>query len=286
MKKRITILCLSVLVCCLVSGCQCEHQWTDATCTVPKTCTLCEITEGDALGHVWNAATCEAPETCSRCIETRGIPTDHIWVDPTCTTPKTCSVCATTEGQPLDHQAGGWEVTNTDFINAEITSKKHCNVCGNTLDRKTESLSTLHNGDYFLFSPNEFAERFNNKLKEFVGNSLTVGVGSKDNSFACALKDNTGVVGVFIFTDGKDYISPEQKYTPCISYCLGRVDGVENTTRALVAIIATCDPSLSMSEIKAIAVEVIENDSATENGITYIFSDFGDYAAVGFSIAG
>ncbi len=29
----------------------CEHEWVDATCTAPKTCTLCGETEGEALGH-------------------------------------------------------------------------------------------------------------------------------------------------------------------------------------------------------------------------------------------
>ena len=29
-----------------------EHVWADATCTAPKTCTACGLTEGSALGHV------------------------------------------------------------------------------------------------------------------------------------------------------------------------------------------------------------------------------------------
>ena len=28
-----------------------DHSWTDATCTAPKTCTLCGATEGETLGH-------------------------------------------------------------------------------------------------------------------------------------------------------------------------------------------------------------------------------------------
>ena len=31
----------------------CTHEWVDATCTDPKTCTLCGATEGSALGHTY-----------------------------------------------------------------------------------------------------------------------------------------------------------------------------------------------------------------------------------------
>ena len=31
---------------------QTGHQWADATCTAPKTCSVCKATEGEALGHI------------------------------------------------------------------------------------------------------------------------------------------------------------------------------------------------------------------------------------------
>ena len=34
--------------------CTGEHQWQDATCTEPKTCSVCGKTEGEALGHDWD----------------------------------------------------------------------------------------------------------------------------------------------------------------------------------------------------------------------------------------
>ncbi|MBR2382096.1 MAG: hypothetical protein IKA84_06385, partial [Clostridia bacterium] len=55
----------------------CEHDWVDATCTAPKTCSVCGETDGEALGHalVTDAAveaTCTATgltagEHCTRC---------------------------------------------------------------------------------------------------------------------------------------------------------------------------------------------------------------------------
>ena len=50
------------------------HTWAPATCTVAKTCTMCQATDGAALGHKWVDATSTAPQTCSACGETVGSP--------------------------------------------------------------------------------------------------------------------------------------------------------------------------------------------------------------------
>ena len=34
------------------------HKWTNATCTAPKTCSVCKLTEGDALGHKIESSKC------------------------------------------------------------------------------------------------------------------------------------------------------------------------------------------------------------------------------------
>ena len=39
------------------------HTWTPATCTTPKTCSVCSATEGDALGHSWGKWTVVTPAT-------------------------------------------------------------------------------------------------------------------------------------------------------------------------------------------------------------------------------
>jgi len=48
------------------------HEWKDATCTVPRTCSNCGETSGSAYGHNWKDATLEAPKTCTRCGLTEG----------------------------------------------------------------------------------------------------------------------------------------------------------------------------------------------------------------------
>lgn len=93
---------------------ECTHEWVDADCDTPKTCSKCGATEGEALGHNWNAATCTTPKTCSKCKTTEGEALGHSWNAATCTTPKTCSKCRTTEGEAAGH----------NYVNGA------CTVCG------------------------------------------------------------------------------------------------------------------------------------------------------------
>ncbi len=119
MKKKVALLLLVVLSMLVLAGCACEHEWVDANCTAPKTCSLCEETEGAPLGHSWLAATCAAPKTCETCGETTGDALPHTFDDATCTAPKTCSVCQATEGEALGH-------TWTD---ATYDAPMTCEVC-------------------------------------------------------------------------------------------------------------------------------------------------------------
>ena len=107
----------------------CNHQWTDADCNIPKTCSICGVTEGDALGHdeithEAKAPTCteigwDAYVTCSRCdystyVEKPALEHDEIAHEakaPTCTeigwdAYVTCSRCdysTYVEKPALDH---------------------------------------------------------------------------------------------------------------------------------------------------------------------------------------
>ena len=98
----------------------CQHQWVDADCKVPKTCSLCGATEGGALGHTWIDANCEAPKTCAVCGKTDGEPLGHTWTDASCEAPKTCAVCGKTDGEALGHS---W--TDASYQSAPV-----CLTCG------------------------------------------------------------------------------------------------------------------------------------------------------------
>ncbi|MBO5449743.1 MAG: hypothetical protein J5994_10530 [Ruminococcus sp.] len=130
MKLR-SLLLLSVLFTSsiVLSSCACKHEkWIDATCTKPKTCAECGITEGSPLSHQWIDATCSVPKTCSLCNETEGEPLEHKWINATCSKPKTCYFCGKTEGEPSEHD---WEEANCVF-------PKRCSVCGVTEGEKSD----------------------------------------------------------------------------------------------------------------------------------------------------
>lgn len=113
----------SLIICLMLTGCCMSHEWKEATCSEPKTCTKCGETEGDALGHTWVEATCSVPKTCSVCGETEGETLEHTWIDATCTEPKHCSACEETEGNPLEHT----------LTEANYQQPATCEVCGETV---------------------------------------------------------------------------------------------------------------------------------------------------------
>lgn len=100
----------------------CEHEWINATCAAPLTCSLCGQTAGEPLGHRWLQADCVKAKTCEACGLTEGKPLGHTWLDAACTAAKTCDVCGQTEGEPLGHA----------WLDATYDAPKTCEVCGET----------------------------------------------------------------------------------------------------------------------------------------------------------
>ena len=80
-KKKTTIIIVATGIILVITGFivyyTCYHRWDDATCTKPKTCSICGKTEGEALGHQWMDATCTEPQICSVCKETKGKALGH-----------------------------------------------------------------------------------------------------------------------------------------------------------------------------------------------------------------
>lgn len=79
------------------------HNFKEATCTAPKTCTDCGATEGEALGHYYLPATCLSPSKCFRCGDEVGEIGSHDYIEATCTTPKTCRYCNEVVGTANGH---------------------------------------------------------------------------------------------------------------------------------------------------------------------------------------
>ena len=112
----------------------CLHDnWNDATCTAPKTCSACGLTEGVELGHSY----------------------DEVVTAPTCTeegyTTHTCSVCGDsykdTAVDALGHTEGEAVKENEvdpDCENAgSYDSVVYCSVCKAELSRETVTVDAL-----------------------------------------------------------------------------------------------------------------------------------------------
>lgn len=139
MKKKTIVVAISILCMCLLTGCGCEHEWLDATCTSAKTCSLCGETEGEPTGHNWASATCETARQC-----------------------KTCSIEV---GNPLGHTPRKTETI--DFVNCTKHLEQHCPTCGQLLDSADEDLDSFVVDDLFIFSPQEFMERMESISKQY-----------------------------------------------------------------------------------------------------------------------
>lgn len=122
MKKLFALWIILLLTAALLAACGCDHQWEEADCNDPQTCSKCGATEGEELGHDYQDPDCENPKTCSRCGKTKGDALGHTWADATCDSPKTCTVCAATEGEALGHT----------WLDATCTTPKTCSACAAT----------------------------------------------------------------------------------------------------------------------------------------------------------
>ena len=77
-----------------------EHNWTPATCTAPKTCSVCQATEGDPLGHTegreWKYNSTSHWHVCTVCGAKTDEPEEHQFDGG-----KTCVHCGYTKGSTI-----------------------------------------------------------------------------------------------------------------------------------------------------------------------------------------
>lgn len=99
-----------------------EHNFSEATCVIPKTCTECGITDGEPLPHELSNATCTEAAICKNCGQAVGEAPGHTWSFATCTSPATCEICGVTEGEPNPHE---WNA-------ATCLIPSTCKYCGET----------------------------------------------------------------------------------------------------------------------------------------------------------
>ena len=98
---------------------------TEATCTDPQTCTVCQATLVPALGHTPGAsATCTEPQLCTVCTAELNPANGHTPAGAaTCTEPSKCSECEAILAEATGHTYG------ESYLNDENEHYKLC-ACG------------------------------------------------------------------------------------------------------------------------------------------------------------
>lgn len=154
----------------------CEHDWAEATCETPKTCTKCGRSEGEisdhkfsettcttnsvcitcglwnerAFGHDYSPATCTSPRICKTCGYEKGEP-EHDYTEATCLTSKICTLCGAEDGKPLGHKLTTAVIEPT--CTAEGYDRVSCSRCDFFYEENYVSmlghddLSFVYNGD-------------------------------------------------------------------------------------------------------------------------------------------
>lgn len=177
MKKMLCILITAVFCVGTLTGCECEHKWTDADCKTAKTCQLCGETQGNPRNHRWDKATCNTPKTCRLCGETNGEALGHSWENATCTSPIMCTVCSEisgaalghswkeatcvdsaicytcgeTSGDALGHKTDSWTIMSESTCSVEGIQTAKCLICGETVEEKMELIDHIP-GDWIVTS--------------------------------------------------------------------------------------------------------------------------------------
>lgn len=128
MKKKViicaSVVCIAVLVIGILfaTNVLCIHKWSDANCTLPKTCIICNRTDGKPLGHTAGEWTVIKVSTCSKTGEAQT----------KCTR---CGEKMTKELEKIPHTEGEWSVKKQYVLNPDGTITPGievlpCKVCG------------------------------------------------------------------------------------------------------------------------------------------------------------
>lgn len=257
----------------------CAHKWEDASCSAPKTCSLCGETEGKILQHQWEEATCASAKKCALCNLTEGASLEHTWKEATCKAPKTCSVCGTTTGTKLEHTYTEWEIDIEATVSTPGKRVRYCSTCQST-DSESYQLKTFIEEKQFIFTPEEFRKRF---FDTFVDLGYSKFGGAQ-------VKEKEGQVMVSIIDSGYNnvgnigFVADKNTWRMATSKTESGFDGIimiisaheEFIANAIIAVIMSTNPTITEYGAREVAKSVLTEETSWA-GITYTFAVTGNY---------
>lgn len=251
MRKQILTLSFLIISSIVLTGCGCKHEWNEATCLEPKTCSECGETEGDV--------------------------SDHLWEEATCLEPKKCTICETTEGEPIGHVAGYWEIENYNYIEAVQEECKRCNYCSEIMEQTKTNMDSLHDNTKFLFTMNEFNERlnyiFDNESELY---SLKSQVIDSGDTIGVVITKDTKSFYILFNNENKDFVESEEERSIQNILVLNEGEVDDAFVMGVVGTIMACDPLNNLEDSMNVLEDVIERaksdseDYYEKNGVTYV----------------
>lgn len=244
---------IALLVVAIAVSQTCRHEeWVPATCSEPKTCAECGATEGEPLGHDWLEATCTLPKRCSRCSETEGFSIGHM---------------------PMD-----WVDEGIDYVSGTTRRACYCERCGEQLGYdETPFTSSYMEGGVFLFSPYDFSRCMDEHIASY-DSSLGAAAGELNGNVAVAITENGSQIAGVMFLDSSEELLGsikeyrERSFSKIVLMLTSDFDA-EAMGNMLLAVIQSCDPTLSDSEVRDAALTCTSSGSLVGtvdlNGIHY-----------------
>jgi len=158
------------------------HEWKEATCTEPRTCTVCGITEGNVADHnfidsvVIIESTCTEEgiehKKCSVCgyvdeTDVSIAPLGHTFADGTVTKESTCKdpgieefvceKCGYVKDEEIpptnNHTVEKWKVTQKPTCTMEGVQEGKCAVCGETIQSKIDKAEHTDDNEWVIIEP-------------------------------------------------------------------------------------------------------------------------------------
>ena len=238
-----------------------EHRWNDATCTAPKTCSVCKITEGSALGHKYETAWSKDADKhwhkCSVCGDKTNEET-HSWdkgtmtIQPGCTTAGTKTfgcICGATKTENIDaagHTAGAAvrenEVAATCTTDGSYDEVVYCADCRKELSREKKTVDALghdcvHHNAKAATCTEKGWEAYDTcsrcdytTYKETPAKGHSKGDAKKEKEVAATCTTDGSYDEVIYCTVCKAEISRESKTTPAAGHSFGAWTVVKEAT--------------------------------------------------------